>query len=240
MEKKKGRKIAKIIKSVIFIAVIVIFVAVTIWLFPLLKDLSTPSGQLAFKEKIDNMGILGVLVLFGLQFAQIFFVVLPGEPLEILAGMCYGPVLGTIFVMGSVFIISSVIVFLVNLLGNRFLYAIWDKSKIKKIKRSKVFKDPRKIEYLLDILFLIPGTPKDLLTYIGGILPIKPLRFILISTFCRFPSIITSTIAGSNIVDGNFKATIIIFVLTGILSIFLIFITSKLDKNAKEAIETIK
>ena len=54
-----------------------------------------------YKERVDNSGILGFLSLMGLQIAQIFLVVLPGEPLEILAGMCYGAVGGTIFLLFS-------------------------------------------------------------------------------------------------------------------------------------------
>ena len=42
------------------------------------------------------------------------------------------------------------------------------KEKINKIQNSKLFKNPKKIEYIMLILFFIPGTPKDLLTYIAG------------------------------------------------------------------------
>ena len=45
-----------------------------------MKNISTSEGQIAFKEKIDKLGILGFLILFGLEVAQIFFVIIPGEP----------------------------------------------------------------------------------------------------------------------------------------------------------------
>ena len=53
------------------------------------------------------------------------------------------------------------------------------------------------------ILFLIPGTPKDLLVYLAGLLPINPVRFLLISTLARIPSVISSTLTGSTIITGN-------------------------------------
>jgi len=84
-----------------------------------MKDISTKEGQIEFKEKIDNLGILGMLILFGLEVAQIFFVVIPGEPLEILAGMCYGSIWGTVFVMVSAGIITTAIVFLVRKLRKK-------------------------------------------------------------------------------------------------------------------------
>ena len=65
-----------------------------------------------------------------------------------------------------------------------------------KIEKSKIFQNPKKIEFILAMCFAITGAPKDILVYIGGLLPVKPIRFILISTFCRLPSIVSSTIVG--------------------------------------------
>ena len=189
----------KIFKIFLAIIVLSLFLGIIIYLFPIMKDLSTLEGQIAFKEKVENSGILGMLSLFGLQVAQIFLIIVPGEPIEILAGMCYGSLWGTVFIMVSAFIISTTIFLLVRKFGRKFVYDFCDKSKVEKIENSKVFQNPKKIEFIMLILFLIPGTPKDLLVYVAGLLPIKPLKFIIISTFARFPSVITSTLAGENV-----------------------------------------
>lgn len=183
------------------------------------------------KKKLVTHGIWGLLTLFGLQFAQIFLIILPGEPIEILAGMCYGGLGGLIFVTASAFIISSVIFFMVRKLGKKFVYDFCDEEKVKKIENSKIFKNPKKIEWIMIILFLIPGTPKDLLVYIAALLPIKPLRFILISTFARFPSVVSSTFAGDNLLEGNWQNSIIIYAVTFLLVGISIFIVNKLDKS---------
>ena len=183
------------------------------------------------KKKLVTHGIGGLLTLFGLQFAQIFLIILPGEPIEILAGMCYGGLGGLIFVIASAFIISSVIFFMVRKLGKKFVYDFCDEEKVKKIENSKIFKNPKKIEWIMIILFLIPGTPKDLLVYIAALLPIKPLRFILISTFARFPSVVSSTFAGDNLLEGNWQNSIIIYAVTFLLVGISIFIVNKLDKS---------
>lgn len=242
--KSKTRDNKKILINILKFFILAIVLGVSIWLivelFPIMKNISTQDGQIEFKNKIDSMGILGMLVLFGLQFAQIFFVVLPGEPLEILAGMCYGSIGGTLFIFATVFIITSFIVFLVKFLGEKFVYSIWEKEKIDKIKNSKVFKNPKKIQMLMIILFLIPGTPKDLLVYIGAMLPINAIEFILTSTFVRFPSVISSTIAGANLAVGDFKMMAIVYGVTFIITGILIVIIRLVDKNAKEAIDIIK
>lgn len=238
-EKKKNNN-KKILGFGITLAAIIVIALVIVWLFPLMKNIATPEGQLEFKNKMDEMGILSYLILFGLQFAQIFLVILPGEPMEILAGMCYGTLGGTIFIFASVFIITTFIVLMVKLLGTKFVYSIWNRQKIKRIKNNKGFKNKKKLEMIMTILFLIPGTPKDLLVYIGAMLPLDAKRFIFISTFARFPSVISSTMAGANIVEGKFDNMLWIYVVTFVITGILIFFTGKVDKDAKDAIESLK
>ena len=232
----------KIFKYTLLILVILILIGLTVYLFPIIRNLSTSEGQLKFKNKVSEVGILGILVLFGLQFAQIFLAILPGEPIEVLAGMCYGGLGGFVFITISLLIINAIIFLAVKKYGRKFVYSFCNKKRIEKIENSKLIKNPKKIEWIMIILFLIPGTPKDILVYIAGLLPIKPLRFIFISTFARFPSIISSTLVGSNLVKGDWKFSIIIYAVTFIIVGILIFVINKLDKDktAEKAIKIIK
>ena len=232
----------KIFKIILLIIVAAILLGLIIYLFPVMKDLSTVEGQIAFKDKVSASGIIGILTLFGLQVAQIFLIIVPGEPIEILAGMCYGSIGGTIFIMISACIISITIFFLVRKFGRKFVYDFCDREKVRKIENHKLFQNPKKIEMIMFILFLIPGTPKDLLVYIAGLLPIKPLKFVVISTFARFPSVISSTLAGENLAVGDWKMGLIlyaiIFVLVGI--VILVINHFDKDKTTDEILKTIK
>ena len=240
--KKSNKKQIKILKVVIGILVVAIIVGALVYFIPVMKNLSTTEGKIEFKNKVQSSGFLGMLSLFGLQVAQVLLFILPGEPLEIIAGMCYGGIGGTIFILASTAIISAAIFFLVRKLGTKFVYEFCDEEKVKKIENSKLFQDPKKIEMIMLILFLIPGTPKDLLVYIAGLLPIKPVRFLIISTLARIPSVISSTFAGEKILEGNFKWAGIIYGVIILIVFVVIFIINKFDKNntTKEAIKTIK
>ena len=222
---------AKIIKLIALILVIAILTIATIYMIPIMKEIKTPEGQAQFKEKITNSGITGVLILFGLELAQVVLAIFPGEPIEILAGICFGPIWGTIFLMVSVFIVTCLIYFLVKKFGRNFIYEFFPKEKVDKLENSKLLRDEKKIELVMIILFLIPGTPKDLLVYIGALLPMKSSRFIAISTLLRFPSIISSTLLGDNILDGKWKVGIIAYVITFLITFIVVFIVNKLDKN---------
>ncbi len=242
-EMKRSSKKVRIFKILVLIAVIAILIVATIQLWPMMKNLTTEQGRNNFKETVQGTGIVGFMMLMGLELAQIFLAFLPGEPLEILAGMCYGAVGGTLFILFSVFISTTILYFIVRKFGKNFIYEFISKEKIDKIENSKIFNNPKKIEKILIILFFIPGTPKDFLVYLGGILPVKPLRFILISTFARFPSIISSTLVGANIMQGSWKAgialygTVLIFV---IITILIFRYIDKDDNDTKEALKSIK
>lgn len=232
----------KLFKILLTILVIIITVIMLIYLYPVMKELSSIDGQIKFKERIDNSGLLGLFILFLIQFAQIFLIIVPGEPIEIAAGMCYGPIWGTIFIMISACITTIFIFFSVKKYGTKLVYELSDEKKIKKIEESKLFRDPKKIELIMLILFLIPGTPKDLLVYVAGLLPIKGSRFVIISTFARFPSVITSTLVGANLIKGQWKLGIILYISIFICVGLLIFIFNKFDKEktAEKAIDIIK
>lgn len=232
----------KIFKIILTIMLLVLIIGIIVYLFPVMKNLSSIEGQVEFKQKVGDSGILGMLSLFGLQVAQIFLIIVPGEPIEILAGMCYGSLWGTVFIMISAFIISTTIFLLVRKFGKKFVYSFCSEEKVKKIENSKLFNNPKKIKMIMLILFLIPGTSKDLLVYIAGLLPIRPLKFILISSIARFPSVISSTLAGESLAVGDWKMSIILYAIVFILVAIIVFIINKFDKDktTNEALKIIK
>lgn len=242
MSKIENKKRTRIFKIILTVLAVIAIIAIIIYLFPVMKNISTTEGQIDFKNKVDKSGILGIIMLFGLQVAQIFLVILPGEPMEILAGMCYGELWGTVFIMVSAGIISTIIFFLVRKFGRRFVCEFCDEEKVLKIENSKLFQNPKKIEKIMLILFLIPGTPKDLLVYISGLLPIKPSRFIIISTFARFPSVISSTFAGAKLAIGDWKMSIILYGAVLLIVGVIIFFVNKFDKDktTDRVLKTIK
>ncbi len=240
MLKKEKRN--KTIKIIIFIITIMILIGCTIYLYPIMKELLKPEGRENLKIEIQQNGPNGILLLLGLEAAQIFLPILPGEPIEILAGMCYGTFGGLIFIMLSVFIVTAMIFFMVRKFGRDFVYTMVSKEKIQKIENSKLFTHPKQIEYIMLILFLLPGTPKDLLTYLAGLLPIKPSRFIVIATLARFPSIISSTYAGATLINGNWKIGLLMYVGIFVVVGIAILLAKKFDKTeiTKEILEETK
>lgn len=224
----------KLVNVIIALLILLFIIYLTIKLLPIFTSLSTEHGRLEFKDKIEGLGTKGVLLIIGLMIAQIFLPILPGEPVELLSGMCFGAVHGMIIVLLGAVISATIIIFGVKFLGRKFIYAFVKKEKLDKIENSKIFSNKKKIDIIIFLLFFIPGTPKDIFVYLGGLLPVNPWKFILISSFARIPSIISSTIAGANLLDGRWTTIVMVYAITFGLSGILIYILSRKNPEVKE------
>lgn len=103
-------KYVKIFKLIVLIAFILIMVFLTMQLLPIFKSISTEEGRINFKNDIESLGSKGIFAIASLMLIQIFLPILPGEPVEILAGMSYGPI-GGLFVIFLGAFLSSLIIF---------------------------------------------------------------------------------------------------------------------------------
>lgn len=230
----------KILKIIIILIVLIFFIYLAKEFFPLFKELLTEEGRNNFKITIEGLGFKGIFVILGLMCVQIIIPIFPGEPVEVLSGMCFGSIKGLIIILFGVFISSIIIISLVKVLGKKFIYTFVKKEKIEKIENSKFFKNKKKIDILIFLLFLIPGTPKDILIYIAALLPINIYRFLVISTVARIPSIISSTIAGNNLASGNLLFSIGVYVITFAITAIFIYLVNKKDKNIMKMVDEIK
>lgn len=194
-----------------------------------------------FQDWIASKGVIGPLVFFLIMMMQVFVAVMPGEPLEIAAGYTFGWLGGTLLAAAGIAVGQAVVFMLVKKFGARALDLFISRDKLNSVKFIRESKHSLK---LLAILYFIPGTPKDLLTYCAGLLDIELKQFLMVTTIARLPSLVTSTIGGSALSDGNYLFAAIIFIATTAVSLLGLLIYSvikkKLDKRRAKKNEEIK
>ncbi len=237
MQKNNTKKILTIINIVVVISLLSLLIFLTITNWDYIMKLSTAEGQLEFKERISNTGIIGVIILIVIQVLQIVVAFIPGEFVEVIAGMLFGPIFGMIVCMIGLFIGSLAIFGLVKLLGKPFFdLNVNDKNKSK----LKFLEDETRALIILFFVFLIPGTPKDFITYAIPFTKIKFFPFIIVTTIARIPSIITSTIIGSSILTGDTNIAIIVSIITAILAIIGIIFNKQITNKVEEIVQNRK
>ena len=181
-----------------------------------------------FKELLNSYGWKGVLVFIGIQVMQVVVAAIPGEFVQIAGGYIYGTWLGTIYSLTGIVTGSVLVFFVARLLGFHLVKLIVTPAHLEKF---NFIINSKKSETAMFILFLIPGMPKDILTYIAGITPLKPLRFFIIITLGRFPALLASSYIGSNTQKGNYGIVIALSVAASILFAAGVFLKDRIIKK---------
>ena len=185
-----------------------------------------------FRAWIDSHGIYGRLAFLGMMCLQIIVAFIPGEPLEIAAGYAFGAVEGTLLCMLGTLIGGTAVFLFVRRFGAPLVNAFFP---MERIERMRFLRDRRQLNFTIFLLFLIPGTPKDLLTYCAGLTPIGFGTWLLICSVGRIPSVVTSTLGGHYMQQGNYLAAVLIFAGTALLCLAGFWLFGKMrEKKEKE------
>lgn len=211
------------------ILIIILGIACILLYKPMMDILRNPQ-QLSIT--LQNLGIWGVLAMILIIAIQVVFAFLPGEIVEVLAGFIFGNIAGMLICIIGMGLGTMIIFGLTRLIGESFLYRMIDRDKLLSV---SFLQNHQRLEMILFIIFFIPGTPKDLITYFAPLLNINLIKFLLITSIARIPSIVTSTISGNALNEQNYVLSVLVFVITGIISLFgIYFYHNHITKDNKE------
>lgn len=205
---RKRKWLAGISVAVVLLLVICVTLFVSGWLRSFSRD--------DFREYVRSFGALAPLVMLGLQILQVFIALIPGEIVESAAGYVLGPWLGTAICYLGICIASTLIFTLTRRYGVRLVEVFISREKINEL---RFLNTEQKRNTLIFLLFFIPGTPKDLLTYFVGLTDIRLRTFLLLSMVARIPSVITSTFGGHLLGEERYIGAIVLYGVTGLLSL---------------------
>lgn len=226
----KKEKVINIVKISIICLLIITAITLIIIYLPNIYKLIDKDNQDNLINKIRSKGINGWFIFLLIQILQVVISFIPGEPIEVIGGVIYGAFGGLLTCMLGCLIGSMIVYFLSLKIGKSFIKLF---VKEKDFNEVKFLKNEKRVEELVFIFYFIPGTPKDIITYLAPYTKIKPLKFFIISTFARIPSIITSTWAGSSISKNNWGLTIGVFLGTFLIALLGLLIRQKIF-NKKE------
>jgi len=216
MEKKK--RILRIAFSCLLLAGVL--TALTVLALPYVRRLSDPETQRFIQNWIGERGLWGIFILLGLQVLQVIIAFIPGEPMELLAGALCGALGGTVLCLTGTVLASACIFALSRRYGRRLLALLgFGEKQVAQWKWLQRDEQSEKADLVIFLVFLIPGTPKDMLTYVVGMTRVSLKRFLWLSTLARVPSVLSSTLIGSSVIQGEGETALILMLVTGLLGI---------------------
>jgi len=219
-------------RFIFFVAFFIAFsgvVALAVW--PFIRDLQSPEYREAFGGWIAGLGFRGVLILFGIQVAQIVVAPIPGGPVQIFAGAAYGTWGGLLIMLAGCIAATMLIFAAVRKFGLPFLKRFVGDDALG---AWSFLASEKKASLLVFVLFLIPGTPKSFLVYLGPLTRLSMMQFTLVSVFGRFPALLSSTIMGDAAMQGNWALFFAVFGLTAALGVLGIHFKERIKQRLKE------
>lgn len=207
-------------------------------LWPYFHELFEPGGLDRVINDVRSAGPVGFLILLGLQFLQIVVAFIPGEATQMAAGLIYGPWVGALIIFVGCVLSSAFIFVVVKRLGAPFVQKMVPTQYLEKFRK---FEESGKLNITVFILFLIPGLPKDVFTYLVPLTDMPMRTFLILSNVGRIPGIVVSTYAASGLAEGRVLESVIIFAVLAAIAIVGILLRDKImdvfaghrDKSSK-------
>ena len=130
-------------KKIIAASSIAVFILLTLavaWFIgrPMLRFVSEPER---FRAWVDSGRIMSRVYFLGMQLLQVFFAIIPGEPMELGAGYAFGAVEGTLLCLAGTVAGSMAVFFFVRRFGIRAVEIFFSREKIESL---RFLRDTRK------------------------------------------------------------------------------------------------
>lgn len=225
----KKERVTAVVGLLVFV-VLATFIAI-VWNTKISGYLKEPE---IIRMWIEDKGFFAQIIFILITVIQVIIAVIPGEPLELAAGYAFGAIEGTILCIIATTLGGFIVFMLVRKFGLKFIRLFFSDEKINSL---KFLKTSSKRVLIYFIIYMIPGTPKDLLCYFAGLTDMKLSLWIIISTIARIPSILSSTVGGNLLGTKNYFEAIIVFLITLILCIIGIAGYYKITEKNKRGVK---
>jgi len=209
----EGKQKLKIILNIIALMLLIgVIVYLSIRYTPQAAELFARRDEL--KDAVEKEGLYAIAAFICVQVFQVVVAAVPGELVQLAGGYLFGTFWGAVFLVSGVVIGSLVAFFAARLLGFRLVKTFVSAPKLAKLLRLV---SGTKSELVIFTLFLLPGLPKDVLTYIAGLTPVNPWRFLALAILGRLPALVVSCYIGASLEQENLWAVVIVSALSAVL-----------------------
>ena len=174
-------------------------------------------------EYLRHNSRIAFLLIIGLQIIQVVVCILPGQPIQFAASYMFGVGAGYLLSVTGAVIGTMISFYLAKLLGSEAMHLFFGEEKVKEYQRRL---NSGKGLLLAFLIYLIPGVPKDLVSYVAGISEMRFRPFLLAATVGRSPAMLGSLLVGHFFGKQNYTA-MIIFTAVIVLLLLLCFLKRK-------------
>ena len=178
-------------------------VGVAVWQGGLLQSLSNRERVV---ELLRTEGWKGPAICVAVQFVQVVIFVIPGEITQFAAGYVFGAWKGFLFSAAGIMLGSAFNFAFARVVGRPTLEKIIPRRTMDKVDAAL---NNAKGKSALFLLFLLPGMPKDAMSYGAGLSNLSFTEFVVVSGLARSPALLASVVLGSQADQRDYRAMIV-------------------------------
>ena len=220
---KRSEKVRAYLK---FAVLVILIVGVPAYIYFFQHDLITQFSNIdSVKQIINDNNAASVPLYIAFQIIQLIICILPGQWLQLAAGIAWGFWIGLLLSLIGALFGSILTYFLAKYLGTDALRLIFGQDKLDQLTEKL---DSKAGITAVFLIYLIPGLPKDLCNYAAGVSQIKLKPFLIVSMVGRTPGMIASLLIGKHLSLGSYHVAVIIAIIAGILFVLGIIFRNKL------------
>lgn len=226
---EKGSDLKKVLRLCSIVLAIALVIALCVVLFPYMKKLEESKWLTDILTRItdffaDTGVIVNIIALTVLQILQMLLALIPGAPIAVAMGVAFGTFWGTVLNIVSTVLGTWLIVWCVEKFGMKFVNKFMNSKGFEKL---TFLHTASKRNLLLFLLFLVPGTPKDLITFFAPFTGASS-KTIVIASLARIPSIILMVMVGSSLSSNQLAVTVVVLTVAAVAGLVGILVRDKL------------
>lgn len=187
----------------------------TLWPEPLRELGRLATNREALRRLLEQQRALAPVIFILIEAGQVVAAPIPGEVTGFLGGYFFGVVRGFVYSEIGLTLGSIVAFSLGHWLGQPFVRRL---VKPQTYERFAFLTETRGV-LVTFVLFLIPGFPKDSLSYLLGVSPMRFLPFLLVCALGRMPGVYLLALQGDRVGGRAYLQGLIILTAVAVLCV---------------------
>jgi uncharacterized membrane protein YdjX (TVP38/TMEM64 family) len=184
-------------------AIVLALVFAAVWQTGLFRQLS---DREALVTAMRSSGSSGYLICLAIQFVQVVVFMIPGEITQFAAGYVFGAWKGFLLSLAGIMLGSAAAYGFGKVAGRPALCKLLGEKTMDRLDQAVL---SPKAPTAMFLLFLLPGAPKDAMSYGAGVSGFPLGKFVLISGLGRIPALLASTLIGAQVYDRDYASVAI-------------------------------
>ncbi len=197
--REKMKKIVPILKLLVLLLIVVAIPAnILLYHHDIIDRFESFQDVLAFLDQYHWQSILVYIVI---QTIQVIISVIPGQAFQFAAGYLYTFFPGLLFSLIGAALGTTVSFYLAKILGKDAVHLLLGEEKtayyVERLNSKRAY-------IIVFLIYLIPGIPKDIVSYAAGVSEVRWRPFFVFSMLGRIPGMAGSLLIGALYMRGHY------------------------------------